>query len=55
VSAVTEKIEFISGMRQIAGSGQFWIIVACFAIPNGFQQVTKQCVALQLCADEMLW
>ena len=38
MSAVAEKIEFISGMRQIAGSGQFWIIVACFAIPNGFQQ-----------------
>jgi hypothetical protein len=39
VSAVTEKIEFTTGMRKIAGSGQFWIIVACFAIPNGFQQV----------------
>jgi hypothetical protein len=34
-SAETEKIEFSSGIRQLATSGQFWIIVACFAVPNG--------------------
>jgi hypothetical protein len=37
-SATAEKVDFGQGLRQLAGSAQFWVIVACFAIPNGFQQ-----------------
>ena len=47
-SATTEKIDYASGLRRLSCDSRFWIIVACFAVPNGFQQAWSSALDIMI-------
>ena len=47
-SAATEKIDYASGLRRLSCDSRFWIIVACFAVPNGFQQAWSSALDIMI-------